>query len=141
MKSTIRAQISNAENLALTLRYLASGQSVLDVSIYFRVGHTTAQKIILEVCQAIGSGLASWYVRCPSTLAQWAAVSDDFSRRRNFLHCIGGIDGKHIKIQPPFNAGSSFFNHKNFHSIVPLTVVDAQYKFLIIDAGSVIWPA
>ena len=135
MTSRIRAPITNAEKLAVTLRYLASGQSMRDVSIQFRLGHTTTHKIILEVCQAIWNGLAGRYVKCPSSPAEWAAVAQEFCQRWNFPNCLGAIDGKHINIQAPHNTGSSFYNYKNFHSIVLLAVVDAHYRFLVVDIG------
>ena len=78
MSSRIRAPISNAERLAVTLRYFASGPPMQDVSIQFRLGHMTTHKIIIEVCQAIWNGLAGRYVKCPSSPAEWAAVAQDF---------------------------------------------------------------
>jgi hypothetical protein len=47
-------------------------------------------------------------------------------------HCIGAIDGKHMKIHAPPNSGSKFFNYKVFL----LALVDARYKFTVVDVGS-----
>jgi hypothetical protein len=49
---------------------------------------------------------------------------------------VGSLDGKHVNIQCPIKAGSAFYNCKGNNSIVMLALVDANCKFVIIDAGS-----
>lgn len=48
---------------------------------------------------------------------------------------MGALDGKHISFRPLKSAGSFYRNYKGSDSIVLLALVDASYRFLIIDVG------
>ena len=46
------------------------------------------------------------------------------------------IDGKHIAFKAPSKSGTVNHNYKGFLSIIPLGLVDAEYKFIWIDVGA-----
>jgi hypothetical protein len=131
-----RKPISPSEHLAVTLRYLATGDSQQSHTFYFRIGRSTVSNIVKETCNALWTALNQDYLKSPSTEEQWTNIADEFEREWNFPHCIGALDGKHISMECPRNAGSAFFNYKNFHSIVLLATCDAKYCFTLIDIGA-----
>jgi len=49
---------------------------------------------------------------------------------------LGAIDGKHVAFRPPSSQGSLYFNYKGYNSVVMMAVVDANYRFLYVDAGA-----
>ncbi|KAJ8873454.1 hypothetical protein PR048_024271 [Dryococelus australis] len=55
-----------------------------------------------------------------------------FYENTHFPNCVGAVDGKHVHIANPSNAGSQYFNYKHFFSIIRLALVDADYCFLAV---------
>lgn len=53
-----------------------------------------------------------------------------------FPHCLGSIDGKHIRIVPPKGSGSYYFNYKKTHSVVLMAIANANCEFLYCDVGT-----
>ena len=91
--------------------------------------------MVKEVCEALWDSLQPDFVKMPSTEEEWLAVSREYEQMWNFPNCIGAIDGKHVVIQAPANAGSSFYNYKGSHSVVLLAICDAHYCFVMVDVG------
>ena len=133
--SSRRPEITAAERLTATLRYLAIGNSQMSLSFSFRMGRSTVCGIVRETCDAIWKALQPLYVSAPSSELDWKRISEQFYSIWNFPNCVGAIDGKHIVIQAPANSGSTFFNYKGTHSIVLMAVCDAHYRFILIDIG------
>ena len=91
--------------------------------------------MIPEVCEAIYNVLQKDFMKCPKSAEEWRVISELFHNRWQLPHCVGAADGKHIKILHPHNSGSQFYNYKGFYSIVLMAVVDAHYKFTVVDVG------
>lgn len=91
--------------------------------------------IVREVCAVLWQELSQEYMPVPGE-ADWKKFSQDFYDKWNFPHCCGAVDGKHIAIQCPRNAGSEYFNYKKFHSINLMAVCDADYYFVAVDVGA-----
>lgn len=70
------------------------------------------------------------------TKNEWYEIARNFCLKANFPHCLGAIDGKHIRVIKPKRSGSMFLNYKHYFSIVLMAVVDTNYNYIFIDVGA-----
>ena len=131
----LRKSIPAGERLAVTLRFLATGDSQQSLSFSFRIGKATISKIISETCGAISKVLQEKYLSPPETAAEWLSISEQFKESWNMFHVIGCIDGKHIRVECPKLSGTLYYNYKGFFSIVLMAICDANYCFTMFDLG------
>ena len=114
-KSTkLRNPIPAKVRLAVTLRFLASGETQQSLSWSFRIGRATVSHIVRETCQAIWNVLSPVYLKSPKCRADWMKISEDFLNFWQFPHCVGAIDGKHVAIECPRKLRTQFYNYKGF---------------------------
>ena len=77
----MRMSIPPGERLALTLRYLATGESFQSLSFQFRIGKSTIAEIVLDVCTAIINTLKEKYLKTPDSEEKWHEIADLFLSR------------------------------------------------------------
>lgn len=135
--TAMRDAVSPGVKLAVTLRYLATGNTYRDLRCGFRVAHNTISCIVREVCQALLDIVGPEVLKTPTTADEWLQVAHNFQDRWQFPHTLGAIDGKHVAIKRPPKSGSIYYNYKGFYSIVLMALVDADYKFLWVQVGDV----
>jgi hypothetical protein len=135
-RTWMREPLSPAHRLAITLRYMATGETYTSLQYNWRVAHNTISKIVTETCMALVIVYRKEQLTCPKTPEQWKKVAQRFSERWQFHNCLGALDGKHVAIKCPANSGTFYFNYKHFFSIVLMALVDADYKFLYTDIGA-----
>eukprot|EP00057_Strongylocentrotus_purpuratus_P028550 XP_011683024.1 PREDICTED: putative nuclease HARBI1 [Strongylocentrotus purpuratus] len=122
--------------LAITLRFLATGNSFRSLEFSFRVAHNTISIFIPVVCQAIVDEYRQKVFKTPSTPDEWRRVAQVFQDRWNFPHVCGAVDGKHVATRKPAHSGSTYYTYKGYYSIVILVLADGEYKALWADVGS-----
>ena len=132
-----RAAIDPGLKLAATLRFLATGDNLHSIGYDFNVGHNTVSKFIPEVLQALMDLLKDQVFPAARSSDDWLAIANKFQTRWNFPHCIGAIDGKHVRVKKPAHSGSLYHNYKGYFSIPLLAVADGDYSFLWVNVGGV----
>lgn len=125
--------ITAPERLAVTLRFLATYRSL---SFQFRISRTAISYIVKEVCCAIVKHLGPHFLQVPSSFEEWLVIANTFQQKWQYPNCIGAIDGKHIVMQPPPNAGSYYYNYKHTHSVVLMAVASPDYQCLYADVDT-----
>lgn len=76
------------------------------------------------------------YLKCHKDPHEWRAIEEDFESKWKFPNCFSTISGKHVvSIQCHSNFESLYYNHKKFHSIVFMALVDINYNFIMVDIG------
>ena len=105
-----RKPISADQRLIVTLRYLASGESQQSLSLVYRIEKATMSKILAETSDAIFTVLKDPFLKTPNSKEKWLTIAKCFEETWNFPHCIGAIDGKHIRIEYLKMSGSYYYN-------------------------------
>lgn len=115
---------------------MATGSSFKTLGFSFRISDVTVGRIVRDTCKAIWDQLYNTHMPFPPTGEQLQSISDRFWSRWKFPNCVGCIDGKHVRIKNPSNAGSMYRNYKQYFSIVLQGVAGPDYKFITIDVGA-----
>ena len=90
----MRMSIPPSERLALTIHFLATGESFQPLSFQFRIGKATVSGILTEVCDAIYDVLGKDVLQTPNQAEKWNEIAELFYTRWNIPNNFGAIDGK-----------------------------------------------
>ena len=133
----MRQAIEPGLKLAVTLRYLATGDNYRSLCYAFRIGVSTISTFLPAVCRAITEAFNAEVFPEEWTEDRWKTIADKFYTRWNMPHTMGALDGKHVAIKKPSNSGSLYHNYKGYFSIPMLALVDADYKFQWVEFGGI----
>ena len=129
--------IRPTKKLAVTLRYLSTGDFHQTIAFNYRLGHSTVNKITPETCQAVWAAFSPLYVACLRNAKESENVAQDFWEKWNFPFCIGGLDGKHVYCHCPPNSGYIYLNFHKRYSIEPKPLCSARYCYLLVAIGAI----
>ncbi len=130
-----RKSLDPGLKVAITLHYMATGDSSKSLQYGFRVAYNTICLLIADISGAIVEAYHEEVIITPTTPEDWMVIANNNSQRWQYHHCLGAIDGKHVAIRKPMNGGSYYFNYKNFHLMVLMALVDGDYKFTLVEVG------
>jgi len=112
------------------------GNSFASLYFYRLLGEINFREIVRYFCNSFWNCLKATE-NPEKTEDDWVNIANDFYRRTQFPHCIGAVDGKHVRITMLTGSGSLFYYYKHFFLILFLALVDANYCFIVVDFGPV----
>ncbi|XP_069591441.1 uncharacterized protein [Ranitomeya imitator] len=123
------------ERLLVTLRFLATGESLSSLHFQYRLGISTLSGIVNDTCRLCGTFSMMNLSPLP-TEDMWMEIAEKFWSVCDFPNCLGAVDGKQIRIIKPARTGSEYFNYKKYFSVVFMAIADADCRFIAVDIGA-----
>lgn len=108
--------------------------SFRSLGLTFRLNDYTVGQCVSSVVDAIWKNFYQRHLPVPDQ-KKFEEIAAGFHERWNFIHAVGCIDGKHIRIKCPKQSGTTYFNYKKFFSIVLQAVADYRCRFIFVDVG------
>ena len=91
-----------------TLRYLTSGADFQLIGEVPRISPSTLCRIVPETCSAIYKIIGPQVIHLPTTCEEWKEVANSFEEMWQYPHCLGSLDGKHLRIKAPARSGTIY---------------------------------
>ena len=93
------------------------GSNYNTISNHFAVGRSNVSKCVHDVSRAIILHVFKAYIRLPTQAeAQWSMRA--WQTQTGIPGIVCAIDGTHIAIPRPCYNGETFYNRKNFYSLI-----------------------
>ncbi|XP_065054207.1 uncharacterized protein LOC135683011 [Rhopilema esculentum] len=89
----LRTPISTEEKLAVTLRFLGTGEIFESLQYQFRIHQTSITKFVPLVCDAIYNNLKVEYFHFPTSEAEWIKLAQGAEEKWQFPNAFGAADG------------------------------------------------
>lgn len=128
--------LSLNDQVAVALRRLGSGDSLVSIGDSFGLNQSTVAQITWRFVQAMEvKGLK--HLQWPSTNAEMENVKSNFERIRGLPNCCGAIDITHIIMNLPSMDPSNdvWFDKEKNYSMILQAIVDPNMRFLDVIVG------
>ncbi|XP_069618718.1 uncharacterized protein [Ranitomeya imitator] len=129
--SSTKQSIQPEEQLLVTLRFLATGNSLESLNLEFLLCKITIAEVIRATCNLIWERLQPTVMPTPTT-ETWLDIASHFEATTQFPNCVGSLGGKHIQVMVPPKKGSRSYNLKKYFSVLFLALVDSRYHFVAV---------
>lgn len=130
--------MSIKDQVALALRRLSSGDSLIGVANFFGTNHSTVSQVTWRFVEAIEEhGLH--HLQWPSKEDEIAQIKSKFENMRGLPNCCGAIDSTHIVmlLSASDRSVDVWLDRKDNHSMILQAIVDPDMRFRDIVTG---WP-
>ncbi|KAL3829136.1 hypothetical protein ACJIZ3_017938 [Penstemon smallii] len=130
--------MSLTDQVALALRRLGSGNSLITIGDSFGTHHSTVSQVTWRFVEAIEEkGLH--HLQWPSTEQEMTVIKSKFEKIRGLPNCCGAIDTTHIKmlLTSSNQEADTWIDRKGNHSMILQAIVDPDMRFRDIVTG---WP-
>ncbi|KAK6935916.1 Harbinger transposase-derived nuclease domain [Dillenia turbinata] len=124
--------------VAVALRRLSSGESLLTIGEAFGMNHSTVSQATWRFVEAMEErGLH--HLQWPSTEAEMIDIKNKFEKIRGLPNCCAAIDTTHVMmcLRNADPASKTFLDCENNHTMVLQAIVDPNMKFRDVVTG---WP-
>ncbi|XP_057952903.1 protein ALP1-like isoform X2 [Malania oleifera] len=124
--------------VAVALRRLSSGESLVTIADSFGLNHSTVSQVTWRFVESMEErGLH--HLQWPSTEAEMAEIKSKFEKIRGLPNCCGVIDTTHIMMCLPSGDPSTkvWLDREKNHSMILQAIVDPDMRFRDIVTG---WP-
>ncbi|KAJ7980902.1 Harbinger transposase-derived nuclease [Quillaja saponaria] len=130
--------MSLCDQVAVALRRLSSGESLVAIGDLFGLNHSTVSQVTWRFVESMEErGLQ--HLQWPSSETEITEIKSKFENVGGLPNCCGAIDATHIMMCLPASEPSSnaWLDHENNHSMVLQAIVDPDLRFRDIVTG---WP-
>ncbi|XP_030380143.1 uncharacterized protein LOC115628264 [Scaptodrosophila lebanonensis] len=128
-----KKSFSAEERLAITLKYLATGEVHSCRNYCFRASKFVINEMIANICLGFYEHLKDQYVQLPKTDEQWRNAATDMERKHNLPQCVGNLFMRSIQLQSNAAGGSGASDDRKRAPIIFTGIVDAENNFQYVN--------